>query len=155
MEEVWGHLGMPGSVHTAYFPEPADLTEGIGQPQREHAANWNKLVAIRDVVLKSLETARQGKFIGSSLEARVQLGANPEFYPLLLEYASELPGLFIVSQVELSETQIEPVAVKIEKALGEKCDRCWKYTQDHGQDPDFPTACAACAAAVRETLSYE
>ncbi|HYA17871.1 MAG TPA: isoleucine--tRNA ligase [Bryobacteraceae bacterium] len=155
MEEAWGHLGMPGSVHTAYFPEPDDLTQGIGEPQRKHAENWTKLVEIRDDVLKSLETARQEKFIGASLEARVQLGANAGLYPLLTEYAGELPGLFIVSQVELSETQVEPVAVKIEKALGEKCDRCWKYTEDRGQDPDFPTICAACAAAVKETLSYD
>ena len=29
-EEVWGHLGGSGSVHTAYFPEPGDLTAGLG-----------------------------------------------------------------------------------------------------------------------------
>src|SRR5206468_6989820 len=43
MEEVWGHLNQPGSVHTAYFPEPAELTEGIGAAARESVAGWNRL----------------------------------------------------------------------------------------------------------------
>ncbi len=40
MEEVWTHLKQPGSVHTAYFPEPGELTEGIGADQRKRVANW-------------------------------------------------------------------------------------------------------------------
>ena len=52
-------------------------------------------------MLKSLETARNEKLIGAPLEARVRLSANGDLYPLLEQYAGELPGLFIVSQVEL------------------------------------------------------
>ncbi len=51
----------PGSVHTAYFPESAELTEGIGADQRKRVENWNRLIAVRENVLKSLETARAGK----------------------------------------------------------------------------------------------
>jgi len=40
----------------------------------------------------------------------------------------------------------------IERAQGEKCERCWKYTTDVGEDPDFPTVCAACKDAVKEVL---
>jgi len=93
MEEVWQHLNQPGSVHTAYFPESSELTEGIGASQRKRVENWNRLIAIRESVMKSLETARQEKFIGAPLEARVQLSAGSELYPLLNEYARELPGL--------------------------------------------------------------
>ncbi len=30
-EEVWGHMGRAGSVHIAFFPEPAELTAGIAE----------------------------------------------------------------------------------------------------------------------------
>jgi isoleucyl-tRNA synthetase len=150
MEEVWGHLNQPDSVHMAYFPESADLTEGIGADARARVANWTRLIEVRESVLKSLETARQEKFIGAPLEARVRLAADSELYPLLNEYAGELPGLFIVSQVELQNHAREGVEVAIERARGTKCERCWKYTEDVGSALDFPTICGPCARAVKE-----
>jgi isoleucyl-tRNA synthetase len=153
MEEIWPHLGHSGSVHTAYFPVAGDLTDGIHAEQRARAENWNRLIGVRESVMKSLETARQDKFIGAPLEARVQLSADSELYPLLSQYSRELPGLFIVSQVELSNHTSAGVEVKIERALGAKCDRCWKYTEDIGAAPEFPTICAACAEAVQEIVA--
>ena len=157
MEEIWPHLGETGSVHTAYFPEPADLTAGIHAENRARAANWDKLVGLRDVVLKSLEAARQEKVIGAPLEASVQLAAGPDLYPILKEYEADLPGLFIVSQVEVVEA-VEAVegpelAAQIGRASGTKCERCWKYTSDIGQAEDYPTVCGPCAVAVREVVA--
>ena len=60
---------------------------------------------VRGDVLKSLETARNEKLIGAPLEARVRLSANGDLYPLLEQYAGELPGLFIVSQVTLDKAR--------------------------------------------------
>ncbi len=134
-EEVWAHLGQAGSVHTAYFPEPAELTEGIGAETRRRVANWDRLIEVRESVLKSLETARNEKLIGAPLEARVALSADGELYPLLSEYARELPGLFIVSQVELRNHAQEGVSREIERRRGTKCERCWKYTEDVGSRP--------------------
>ena len=114
--------------------------------------NWSRLIAVRENVLKSLETARQDKFIGAPLEARVQLSADGELYPLLSQYSSDLPGLFIVSQVELHNHASEGVQVKIDRALGTKCERCWKYTEDVGSVAEFPTVCASCGEAVREIM---
>ena len=144
MEEVWGHLNQPGSVHTAYFPEPSELADGIHAEQRTRVEKWTQLIEVRETVTKALETARQEKAIGAPLEARVQLPSTP----LLAEYARELPGLFIVSQVELTEGG----EVTILRASGAKCERCWKYTEDVGASPDLPTVCAACAEAVHEIL---
>ena len=152
-EEVWTHMKRPESVHLAYFPEPAELTAGLGDAARKRAANWDRLMEVRDAVLKSLETARNDKLIGAPLEARVRISANGDLYPLLEQYAGELPGLFIVSQVELERAPAEDVGVRVERASGEKCERCWKYTTDVGSDPRFPTVCAACAAAVTEMTS--
>jgi isoleucyl-tRNA synthetase len=154
-EEVWGYLKQPESVHVALFPEPADLSAGISDAQRKRVENWDRLMEVRQDVLKSLEIARQGKFIGAPLEARVQITANGDLYPLLAEYAGELPSLFVVSQVSVDGAApgAKNVDVKVERAAGVKCERCWKYTTDVGSNPDFPTICAGCADAVLENLN--
>ncbi|HWB85153.1 MAG TPA: isoleucine--tRNA ligase [Bryobacteraceae bacterium] len=149
-EEVWTHLGREGSVHTAYFPEPAELTAGLDDTARKRTANWDRLMEVRDSVLKSLETARSEKRIGAPLEARVRLSADGDLYPLLEKYAGELPGLFIVSQVELAPDAGGSLDVQVERAAGTKCERCWKYTTDVGSHSEFPTVCAACADAIDE-----
>lgn len=154
-EEVWSYMklpaGAPDSVHLAVFPEPSELTAGLTEANRERAANWEKLMPVREQVLKSLEVARQEKFIGAPLEARVHLQADDSLYPLLEEYGADLPGLFIVSQVSL-ENHASDVAlsVHVDRAEGTKCERCWKYTNDVGFNPELPTICASCAASVEE-----
>jgi isoleucyl-tRNA synthetase len=150
-EEVWKSLGRPGSVHTALFPEPSELTAGLTADARKRIANWDRLMEVREDVLKSLETARRDKFIGAPLEARVSLSANGDLFPLLERYAKDLPALFIVSQVSLNN-EGDALQVSIERASGAKCERCWKYTTDVGSNPEYPTICAACAAAVAEML---
>lgn len=156
-DEVWAHLpkpaGSPESVHLTLFPRPEELTEGLDEERRQAAGNWERLMEVREHVLKSLEAARQDKFIGAPLEARVHLKANGELYPLLERYAAELPALFIVSQVSLEghsdQTQL---SIHVDRAQGKKCERCWKYTFDVGSHPDFPSVCENCAAAVLENL---
>jgi isoleucyl-tRNA synthetase len=151
-EEVWTNMGQAGSIHLQLFPEAAELTDGLPGAQRKRAENWDRLIKVREDVLKSLEQARQEKFIGAPLEARVRLAANGDLYPLLEQYAGELPGLFIVSQVALDQKSGEDVSVRVERADGVKCERCWKYTTDTGADAQFPTICGACASAVKEIL---
>jgi isoleucyl-tRNA synthetase len=156
-EEVWRHAkfatDVPESVHIDYFPTPETLNEGITPEQRELAAYWDQLVPVREQVLKALDTARDEKVIGSSLEAAVHLEAGEDFYPLLVRLESELPTWFIVSQVELGRGTARKLAVSVERARGDKCERCWKYTMDVGSNEDFPTVCAACAAVLPEFLN--
>ena len=96
-------------------------------------------------MLKSLETARQEKVIGAPLEARSTSRPMRRLYPLLEDYAGELPGLFIVSKVILSRQTDAGVSVKIGRAPGTKCERCWKYTEDVGSDAELPD----CVRGVR------
>ena len=158
-EEVWGHLNLEGSVHTAYFPESGELAEGINAAARARVENWTRLIALREPVQKSLEAARNEKVIGAPLEAALTLSAGGELYALLSEYRDELPGLFIVSEVALRERAgegaDEGIDVSVTRATGTKCERCWKYTHDVGSDSAVPTVCAACAGAIRETLGDE
>ncbi len=155
-EEVWRHADVtadaPESVHMDYFPTPEMLTEGVTRGQREAAAEWDQLVPVREQVLKALDTAREDKVIGSSLEAAVSLEADETLFPFLQRFASELPGWFIVSQVELERGSAPGLAIRIERARGDKCERCWKYTTDVGSNEDFPGVCAACASILPEFL---
>jgi isoleucyl-tRNA synthetase len=151
-EEVWSHMGRPESVHVACFPEPAELAAGIGDAARKRAGSWARLMEVRDEVLKSLEAARNAKLIGAPLEACVRLSAGGDLYALLEQYARELPALFIVSQVELDRAAAEGLDVKVERAAGRKCERCWKYSTDVGSGAKFPTICGPCAEAVEEML---
>jgi isoleucyl-tRNA synthetase len=81
---------------------------------------------------------------------------------LIREYKTELPALFIVSQVSLRE---EPIAdafqsdvlrglsVKIERADGKKCERCWNYSTRVGENARYPTVCERCSEALAEIES--
>jgi isoleucyl-tRNA synthetase len=103
-------------------------------------------------VLKALDTAREDKVIGSSLEAAVFLHASGDIYALLKKYAADLPTWFIVSQVELEPNQESSVDVRVERARGDKCERCWKYKTDVGSNEEFPTVCAQCASVLPDFL---
>ena len=152
-EEVWHHSRLAAtaqpSIHMDLFPAAGDLTGGITAAQRAAAADWDGLVPVRDQVLKSLDQAREEKIIGSSLEAAVTLQASGTTYQLLNKLLPELPGFFIVSAVNLKEDAAD-LSISVERARGDKCERCWKYTLDVGRDDKFPTACASCAKIVRE-----
>ncbi len=154
-EETWTYTtmkpaGAPASVHCALFPEPGEVTLGLSDEQRTRVPDWDKLIALREPVLKALEDARQAKVIGAPLEARVTVAANGDRLPLLEKYAAQLPGLFIVSEVSLEAGSAVEASVKVERATGEKCARCWKYTHDTGAVAAFPSVCKPCGDALVE-----
>ena len=72
---------------------------------------------------------------------------------LLEQYADQLPALFIVSQVELDRAAGDELGVTVERAAGDKCERCWKYTLDVGCDAAFPDHLRGVRRAVHEIVS--
>ena len=155
-EEVWqltkhAAAEMP-SIHMDVFPKPEDLTAGITAAQREQAADWDKLIPMRSVVLKALDVARDEKIIGAPLEAAVTLTAGSDLYPLLEKVLPDLPGFFIASAVTLKPQapKADTLEVHVDRVGGAKCERCWKYTNDVGSDKELPTVCASCASIVRK-----
>ncbi len=145
-DEAWDNLPartVP-SVHIAEFP----VVKGNGDA--ELAATWERIFTLRDEVLKALETARNDKQIGSSLEARVVLTTDKATTRLLLDYYDQLRYIFIVSQVEVHEG--DATAVEIQKADGEKCERCWNYSTRVGEFDKYPTVCERCAEALDEIV---
>jgi isoleucyl-tRNA synthetase len=86
--------------------------------------------------------------IGNALEAKVELYTSGKMYEFLKENETELPALFIVSQVAVINEGGGDVTIKIAKADGEKCERCWNYNAARGLDSEHPTLCPRCTETV-------
>jgi isoleucyl-tRNA synthetase len=158
-EEVWKYLprraGEPESVHMALFP-PAEEFEGALDETR--AKDWDRLLAVREEVLKTLEPLRAAKTISANLEARVTLKAAGSLAALLKKYEKQLPAVFIVSQVEVvdrngngaSPSGLEGLEIEAGRALGAKCERCWNYSVHVGENARYPAVCERCVTALEE-----
>lgn len=119
-------------------------------------AVWDRIHEIRDVVKKALELARNEKTIGASLDAKVQLFCEGELYDFVKSVEGELATVFITSQVEVvngsggsfSSGEMEGLSVTVLPAAGEKCARCWSYSDTVGSDHNHADCCARCAAVL-------
>jgi isoleucyl-tRNA synthetase len=154
-DEVW--RCMPGrekeSAHLALFPT---LTPEWKDDTL--VARWERILKVRADVSKALELARVAKIIGLSLDAAVTIVAPADLLGFLREYEVELPSIFIVSKVVLTDEiagdcwaseNIEGLKVQVAAAPGGKCERCWCYSEQLGSDADHPVICPKCATAVK------
>ena len=138
-EEIWEK--MPEELKDS---ESVLLTSWIYANEKyiddELEEKWNKLANLRKEVNKKIEEKRQKGEIGLALDARVMLNIQNEKFDFVKTYSDrDLSDIFLVSQIEftdekLEETEIEGVTVKIVRALGKKCQRCWKYSEDMGDE---------------------
>ena len=113
----------------------------------EIKAHWDHLFELRDDVMKELETARANKLIGKSLEAQLHIAASGEQYAVLDSFRDQLAAIFIVSAVSLESGEGD-MKVTVEPASGEKCDRCWMFTED-GETTEDGHLCARCMETVK------
>ena len=116
---------------------------------------WERLIKIKDAVSKKLEKARAEKVIGLSLEAKVILYAEAEEYDFIKNNADLLKDICMVSGLEISENRRNQdeevgIGIEIQKADGEKCERCWKYSASVGKDIENPHICQDCANAIKK-----
>ncbi len=119
-------------------------------------SKWQKLLELREDVLKALENSRNEKLIGNSLDARVIVEVKNEgLLEILNGYPEEfISDLFIVSQAAFGpgeasyEGRLANVTVK--KANGDKCSRCWKYSPLTGSNSRYPDICPRCASVLEE-----
>jgi isoleucyl-tRNA synthetase len=160
-DEVWQLLpaveGREPSVHLALFPNLADIVPGNTKQLEQ---DWARLLDVRAAALKALEEARNEKLIGKGLEAAVRFDAadtNTATYELLKLYETSLAELMNVSSVEVVRSLLTDTVLGLETtakvATGTKCERCWRYTTDVGNQPQYPTVCLRCAEAL-EAISF-
>ncbi len=155
-EEIWSfmpHLSSHAAESVLFNSMPAYDEKYENEALSE---KMGKLIAIRDDVLKALESARASKVIGQSLAADVVVYADGETYDFLESVKDELAASFIVSRVKIAKSEEagadaaegELVKTLVKPAEGEKCERCWIYADSVGECAEHPTLCSRCASVV-------
>ncbi len=136
-------------------PAPYMLEDGVRD-------DWNTLLNERGAVTRAIEPLRRDGVVGHSLDTAVTLYMADELRDRVEGLKTDLRAFCIVSQLHtaaLADAPAEAVrdpeapglAVGVDKAAGEKCERCWIYSTELGADPAHPTLCPRCAAALKET----
>ena len=149
-DEAWEFVpGKPtGSVHESEF-KPS----GFSLPESE-VELWKNLFTARETLMPALELKRRDKTIGKSLDAKVQPLA--EHFPELVnnkQIQDAFKELINVSQLEF--LAYDPTADYSGKLVihadGQKCERCWHWETDIGQNAEHPTICRRCVEAVKHS----
>jgi isoleucyl-tRNA synthetase len=163
-DEAWAFI--PGrteeSVHLASMPkpDPAWVDEGL-------KTKWDTLMEIKSEISRALEGARKDKIIGHSLDAKVVVYPTAENEALVKEEAHALEEVLIISALAVEKgpegvgkvregrgggytyesEEIQGLVVEVTRAPGEKCERCWHYSESVGADK--AAICARCVEALR------
>ncbi len=146
-EEIWEYMPHKKGedVQSVMLSEYPKENPNYENPELEE--KWNKIIKLKEEVAKQLELARADKTIGHSLNAKVILYASEEKYNKLKEMEELLTTVFIVSKVEVIQKEVEngEIEIKVEVAPGQKCERCWMYSETVGEDKEHPEICHRCS----------
>ncbi|MFL6663690.1 MAG: zinc finger domain-containing protein, partial [Rhizobacter sp.] len=121
---------------------------------------WQRILTVRAAVLKELEAVRQSGAIGSSLQADVVYRASGALRDVLQGLGDELKYVFITSKATVEAVAgeagqgpvatVDAIASEAEQgpvvmpSAAPKCERCWHYRADVGNDPSRPQLCGRC-----------
>ena len=89
---------------------------------------WSNLFKIKQEANIAIEEKRASKEIGSSLEAEIKLILEKEKFNLLNDL--DLAEYFIVSKAEKEISNSDKIKIQVNKAKGNKCERCWKIVEN-------------------------
>lgn len=154
-DEIWRYMPHSAQDDTSsivlnQMPEKSGIAF-----DKEFVEKWELIYRLREDVQKALENKRVEKIIGSSLEAKVTLHCSDKQYETMLSHKDEFQTIFIVSGVDVVKGGegeykggFDGVSVTVQKASGEKCERCWIYSDTVGQNAEHPTLCTRCAKEV-------
>jgi isoleucyl-tRNA synthetase len=158
-EEVWSHIkrkmqDIEESVFLSEFPVADEKYLDLQLEKK-----WGDLFILRNEVNKALEIKRAEKFIGNSLEAKITLLLPEQYNTLTSKDRDFFPTFFIVSAAEVTDkniedsyksTEIEGLEIKIEKAPGSKCQRCWNRSESVGSFTEAPEVCDRCYKVIAD-----
>ena len=154
-DEIWNYMPHSSSDDTRsiilnQMPEKSSINL-----TQEFIDKWNTIYLLREDAKKALEIKRADKFIGASLEAKVTIHCSDKQYSEILSHKDEFAPILIVSAVEVVNDEngefkgeFEGVSFTVEKASGEKCERCWIYSETIGENSEHPTLCTRCAKEI-------
>ncbi len=174
-DEIWEHLpaveGREASVHLALFPKPEEIFSGDPAPI---LAEWQKLFALRDEVFRAIEDWRKEGSVGKGLEASVTIVASGDFTQFLRSISKDRMQEFLnVSSVFVGDLYADSGELRnllgdqaydlikstfanrsfrafASRAIGTKCNRCWRYTHDTANYGIWQNVCTRCQSALCE-----
>ena len=116
--------------------------------------SWNKIILVREEVVKELEKLRVTGAIGSSLDAEVEIYANSELKKVLATVGDELRFVFITSYASVYDEnerpddvvtgELEGLFIKVVASPHKKCIRCWHHREDVSSHAEHPEICGRC-----------
>jgi isoleucyl-tRNA synthetase len=114
--------------------------------------DWEALLEIRRNELTTLEAARQTKVIGKALEAKLVYTGGRKGLQFEARLKEDLRELLNVSQLEINFVPDAGTLFhgRVTHAAGQKCERCWHWETDIGQNSEHPTICGRCVEAVKQ-----
>ncbi len=160
-EEIFSYIpeGLREKAPTVFALPPLDaapwlLEDGVRD-------DWNTLLNVRGAVTRAIEPLRRDGVVGHSLDTAVTLYMADELRERVEGLKTDLRAFCIVSQLRtaaladapaqaVQDAEVPGLAIGVDKAAGEKCERCWIYNTELGTDPEHPTLCPRCAAALKE-----
>jgi isoleucyl-tRNA synthetase len=166
-EDIWQNLPYPVAERSVF--ERGWPTAAAAWRRPELESPMAAILELRALVNRQLEACRSAGSLGASLEAQVQLaladGADARALQVALTWldgsahpsVDNLADWLLVSALQidgsapatvLSEAHQAGITVRVAKADGQKCERCWHYESDIGQHNAHPTLCGRCVAVL-------
>ena len=137
-EEAWAVFAGGRSQGSIFF----ETFWPFPTPHEALLAKWARIRAIRDVANKEIEAVRSAGAVGASLQATLVITAGADDAALLRSLGEDLRFVTITSAATVVDG--ESLAVTVTPSAAPKCERCWHYRDDVGQDPAHPTICGRC-----------
>ena len=153
-EEAWDLIG-GGEEDSVLFHTLHDFPTMHPESEAALVEKWQAVREARNAVTAAIEPLRADKSVGSSLQAEVRITAPAQIADYLKALGDELRFALLVSKAEVVEG--EELGAEVVVSGGEKCERCWHYTDDIGSVAGHETICARCADNIDgkgETRDY-
>jgi isoleucyl-tRNA synthetase len=166
-EELWEHIpntkeSYP-SVFMADFPK---FNEELLNDELEK--KWNYLLMVRSAIFKALENSSEIEDdIPNHFQASVTLYAHTyDIHSRLNDCADILDEVFLVSRIRLIPPDepipddllvldgIDGISAEIRLANGDKCERCYIYSDTVGTNELYPTLCHKCVSILEGGAEY-
>jgi len=172
-EEIWKNMPFESDMKSILLQDMPNKTDKDAQllelwhQDKALDKKWTDILEFRKIVLKKIEDIRLEGVIGNSLEAKVILNIEKEFKHLEFYDGDSTfwAQIAIVSQFKINITapnllsnllnnlpqalQGLKISISVEKANGEKCARCWVWSDKVGKEDQYPDFCDRCTAIVK------